>query len=841
MSNRYMLYRHLCWLILMAMSWFPAVAQNNVQLLNEASFLSETAVNDASGRLSTELPGRDVRISYVTNFVTVRDRYLEYTDEPLDDFLQMPNPAGFTPPSQADREAAVNTAIHHAITSTTSVANTIHIIYAVAISLNASGEEEYEVRKFFQFGSSVPKRDKKIVEQIIPDPELLAAGDISGNDIYLADYVEELIAALTDPNYVINGTIAYEGDNYYDGDTIFYFHLPDEIIETQLAQLQEVDILINQNYPVSNLSWFEAEQIPGAGPIITSTSQGRANLSIKHNHFGGLAKLVATYGGETSTVWFYPVNPQLDLGIYEDYVMESHEDISINLEMKNNKTYFNFHPSLKLQTDVLTAYGSISSYMWSLGPNDYNILEWSRLEDQCDYVDLRFHLIRGNQTIITRTKRIQIKCPIKILGLRAMSHDSETGTINTDRIALGGFDGDYPGGRNDTLFIVSNDNDLSRKIRYEIVWEGGPPQPEDYWGESGNAGATGVEPIWYFGSPGLNLWDVSPEPATTYHREGEFSVLYNSSAFPGAWVFNPDVGDVDENHYEAGVRAFREFENSQIVAQEHQKVNIAFVRDSRFDRTRDLGSLGTIILNGEEVISESPTFFQFLSVIFAAKNDIESFMDDIGLGGTYLDQFLDEFEPGTSIEESYFQKEDESSRHYLNVIEKAYKASLNKEFGPYPVPSLGVDLWIGRLGIFWGAELGLYYLEEKALEKYYFANEYQQTGLTYEHGFNGGISLQGGFTTNEEYEGVFQVTALGSASASVELKCKDNFSPSGYESTTYELHIMPIVLGINLVLTLGSQDSGYNWDVFNETYSWHLSDKMEFVIGEGTNGCFGTQ
>lgn len=80
---------------------------------------------------------------------------------------------------------------------------------------------------------------------------------------------------------------------------------------------------------------------------------------------------------------------------------------------------------------------------------------------------------------------------------------------------------------------------------------------------------------------------------------------------------------------------------------------------------------------------------------------------------------------------------------------------------------------------------------------------------------------------------------LGGVSASLELKCKDNYDASGYENTTMELHIMPLVFNINLVLTLGSQESGYNWDIFNETYSWHLSDKMEFPLMTHTNGCFG--
>lgn len=532
-------------------------AQNNVRLLNGATFIGESTASAADNRLATELPNHDVRISYVASFVEIQDRFKDYEENDLLPFSQIPYLGGFTPATQAEKDAAVNAGIHHAITTLPSPSeSTIHIIYAVSVSLNAQGEEEFSSRKFFKFGNEVDRRSEKIVEQIKPDPELAAAGVVSGNDSYLTDYVDELILALNDPNYVINGSIEYNGAPYFDGDTIFYFHPTDEIVETEVAGLQELKLLINQDYPVTPVNWVETEQVSGAGTLFASNSGGTANIKIKADHFTGIAKFTGTYGVNTTTVWYYPINPVLDLGAYEDYVMESHEDISVQLYMYNNQEQFREHPGVVLKTDVFTAYGSVASEMFSINASDYNVMDWSRLSDQCDYVDLRYHITRKGTTVLTRTKRIGIKCPFDIddLSITAV-YDT---TSSSTRTAFSG----------DTLFIVSKENGLTRDVNYNLQWDGQVPVNDAYWVK--NPTTIGDEPVWYFASP-TGFPSGEAPPLSSYFKKNDFDIQYKSHFFPGVGWINVDVGETNINYFKAGVRAF----------DQNREVTIGFLRENK--------------------------------------------------------------------------------------------------------------------------------------------------------------------------------------------------------------------------------------------------------------------
>ncbi|MEL7160892.1 MAG: hypothetical protein AAFN92_09040, partial [Bacteroidota bacterium] len=682
MSDRYTSWPTTFLLLFWLLSASFLAGQDNVRLLNGASFISESAVSSAASRLATELPNRDVRISYVANFVTVQDRYREYSEKELMDFAQSPNTDGFQPPTQADREAAVNDAIHYALTEVVDSENTIHIIYAVSVSLDEQAQEQFEVRKFFSFGDQVPRRDEQIVEQILPSPELLAAGAVADNDVYLRDYVEELIAALSDPGYVVNGTVEYKGDWYYDGDTIFYFYVPDEIVSTEVPGFRTVRLLTNDNYPVDPVNWVEVGEISAAGPIIANTSGGTANLKIKAEHFAGIAQLEGRFGTKTTSVWFYPVN--VDIELSNEDVVETHTLEPITVTLTNNGYEWIDHPSLTLQISLAdpiydpgdpNAMGIFRSIRFAPGEKAEYIWEWD--EEVCDkirYIGSAQKAISGTEDVAVIQRLV--KCPIEL------SLSAETTHLNDEGGPLRSVTGD-------TLYVVHEDWFNERDVKFKLVPD---VLPLYYWNHGD--GEEDDEPQWE-GKWNGNTTSTDNYPQFTADLDAQLN--FGSNYFPNK---NPTFAeDVVLTLVEQLLK------NPQLVAEfgEPDFANHSLWSKEKHYQTINAKAFGedheaTVAFLHSNKQAVKIGFPGLTSKLVSGIKKFKKFSDKVQSYTAFGADSLFSFSLSISEKVEFYNKEDKNSPDYFNEnkldfsLGGGFAVKLDKIFIPgltYHVPGLG--------------------------------------------------------------------------------------------------------------------------------------------------------
>ncbi len=260
-------------------------------------------------RLTTELPNHEVHISYVVSFAGVPDSYRVYTDAGLLPFAEIPySDRDYAPLSEAEQRRALNAAIHQAVGGVGASDAAIHIVYASVVSMGEGEGWSLSSRKYLHFGSGVSRLDQMKVRQIVPAPELEIAAPVSQNDTYLAAYVDELIAALKDPDYVVTGMIRYKGELYADGDTIYYFPTSNQTIANPMAGREWLELLINPRYPAAWTDWQEVGTSPA---LIEEKTATDAFLRLQPEHFQGVHTLQARYDEKIATVCFYPINLQV--------------------------------------------------------------------------------------------------------------------------------------------------------------------------------------------------------------------------------------------------------------------------------------------------------------------------------------------------------------------------------------------------------------------------------------------------------------------------------------------------------------------------------------------------
>lgn len=536
---------------LMVLCAGPLLAQvDAVRLLNGGGYLSESAIDAASRRLSTELPNHELRISYATNYARLTDRYVVYDSSRLLPFGAIPNPAaGLAATSEEEMKMGLRTGIHHALTTAPGGDGVIHIVYATMVGLDSAGQEVVRTWKYFHFGPAVSRLDKLKVKQIKPSPELEVLSGAAQNDAYLAAYVDELIGALNDPDYAINGTIRYRNELYADGDTIYYFPANAATIRGPLPDREALELRINARYPVSPAGW----QPGAAAQTLVEEESGRwLYLRLYPQHFQDIYALRAVYGNQSATVYFYPVNLQIYVEPDTLKYLEPHAAVQEHaISAYNNGNPFGSHPGLAIRTRIACEDGAVLAAE-ALAPPPFGA---DRLIFGIDALGLRpaqgrqytiiMELLNGaGQAVCTRRRELGVKWPFDLRELLVTPSDN-AGEWKRERqvSSLSG----------DTLYIVSSNNDLTRDIGFRLNWAGGErPGVDDYWNSPG-PGAAGPEPVFSFGNSGQIAM-----PSLTKRRQGPFSVSYGPAFFPGAGVFSIDAGAPDIDYYRAKVRAFGE-------------------------------------------------------------------------------------------------------------------------------------------------------------------------------------------------------------------------------------------------------------------------------------------
>lgn len=546
--------RRLAFALFLAILNMACLAQNNVRLLNGSAFISEITASAADERLALELPNHDVRISYVTGFIGVQDRYEVYQSNELIPFSQIPHPGGIVPATQAQKDAAVNAGIHHAITTLSGGSEaTIHIIYAVSVSLNTQGEEEFSSRKFFKFGSAVDRRSEAIVKQVKPDPELAAAGIVSGNDTYLTDYVDELIEALKDEDYVIDGTFQYGDDIFFDGDTIVLDYSRNTPYMTNSLPPQKTIQFKVRNAPGASYVWTESPPESGGydQQIIASANGETATLKAIPYHFTTYKTITAKINNElVSSVVIIPVNIQI--GINPTF-LEGISGEEVDIQIVNNIVGFGNRGSYTLKVSFQDDPDSDVTIPYSMSPETTWIPSLP-----CSQKTFSVDLVDGNAKVLASSspQTLRVKCPFDLDGIRISGTNNKNAYSSQIELVEGRVIEDE-----ETLYMVAGpDIADARVVQIESLWDG--PRPEyneddllnDYWTE----GLTD-EPKWTLATSG----NGNPaQPTRQQKGDGKFFATYYNQHFPQSLI---DPGQTTINYEDVSIEAFGETKSAKLA------------------------------------------------------------------------------------------------------------------------------------------------------------------------------------------------------------------------------------------------------------------------------------
>ena len=824
-------------LLIWAMTLVPGrvVGQSNhIRLLNGAAYVDQNTVSTNAGRLATELPGEDIRITYVTNYVGASNRYEEYTSQTLPNFALVPYGAA-TPLTAAEQDAALNDAIHHAMTTAQGVSgNTIHIIYATVSSLNRQGHADVKTRKYIDYGPNVKPRTKQIVKQIKPDEEVDPEAGTPDNVQPVSDYVDEIIDAINDPNYVINGSVRYDNEIYFSGDTLYYFHRPNELITGTVSGQQQLELLENTKYPIQQKSWLERTNVPGAGPMLVGNgTSGVANLRLRAEHFNGDAELQVRYDGEVGIFYFMPVNLRMEL--QDSSAVESRTPISNRVTLTNNGNPFNQYGGFTMKISAYkenTSTGNLTSPIinttFADGSLPTELIPYP--SNACGQVRFEGKLYFGsNQALIRRRFDQRVKCPFDLEGLRIVAQNTGERSQNNDRVGYSyrdtRTDSFFPG---DTLYLVSYPDSMTRHVTVRTNYFDRQPGVDDFWGpESSDPATAGVEGDWDFGSSSMTGLSVD---LSDYHHRTNFDVEFTAAAYaperPGTFIrdgltqsYNPynsnamDHGEVDIQTYPFSLSAF----------DANTTAYVSLIRRHRTEAVFQPHIMANIGSN-DPIWTDAPAFAYVATALSSFQAQLDNFLSAVADGPTKA-AWLAKFRPVLGYKTTYDQLEQRDDKGYFNVREKEYEIALDYNFDEYAIPGLSRGLWLGTFGVFVKPGFKVGFKNQLNDRRPYDGGNWQltQTTLTGGGGLNGTISV--GFKMDDQYQGQFAIDAFGSLTVGFSLEMTsttNNLNPTAPKTVTVDGVLDPGTLTGRLVLTFGNRGSAYNWTAVDQTYTWTI-------------------
>lgn len=346
---------------------------------------------------------------------------------------------------------------------------------------------------------------------------------------------------------------------------------------------------------------------------------------------------------------------------------------------------------------------------------------------------------------------------------------------------------------------MSKNNDLNRDIKFELDWAAESPIPIDYWDYS-PPGIVGDEPVYYFGAAnyfGVDAYASSIEqPPLADRRTGPITVEYDSPFFPGVGIFNPDVGDLDINTYNAGVRVF----------DQNEEVKIAFLRENR--RTQELTMPNWLVGVENLVNNHFNTAFTKLEAILPIPLDIDASIETTANWTTFLTEHDNSY--------AYVENKEES-------IGGSFGFNGNVTWDLTPGPWITIGPYVNV-----GVSVGLAY--EYAEKRVHNEPIFTPDGHTVEMPFTGEIALGAIVALNlhdQDTTGIsFVVDVNGAFPVELKPKLQQNIQ-LGASCFIVEANLGPASL--NISVNVGAQ---FNWgdldvdlDVFNYNWSYPITDK----------------
>ncbi len=390
-------------------------------------------------------------------------------------------------------------------------------------------------------------------------------------------------------------------------------------------------------------------------------------------------------------------------------------------------------------------------------------------------------------------KQLNIRCPFDLKEISATSYDNED-QLSPARVAKTG----------DTLYIVSSNNDITRKVKYQLRWNGATPHQIDFWRRG--EGTDDDEPVLYkapaFGSAfypgnlilgGQSLYD------------GEADYLHDGSFFPGAGWVNLDVGETDIDYQNLCASAFDD------VA----CVELAFLRENR--RTQAL-TMPNWLVGVQQFINN-----KFKGCFDKIKEKLPSLPLEV------------EANIETTLEETTFLTEDEGTRYYAINRERTAGASIG--FSARATMDIAAEIpWL-TIGPFVEVSIAVVPAYEYAEKKLFFENEYEPLTRTFESPLTGEIALGAIIALNLHGQDTTGISLSASAWGAfpVEMKPKLRYDIG---SDTYcgllEFNAGPASLNISVGVS-----AQFNWgdfdidmDIFSYSWNYPITDKYFNKLGE---------
>lgn len=756
----------------------PLRGQLPVRLINGGDYLGPAAVEAAANRLASELPNYDLRISYVLNFMPIADRYTVYDSTRLLPFTGIPNPGtGFSTPSAAEKKAAFNTAIHHALSTVPAAGNAIHIVYATVVNLNADGQEEIATKKYIHFGPAISRLDRMKVKQVVPRPDLEVLSGQLQNDRYLAAYVDELIAVLSDPDYPVTGTIRYQGQLYFHGDTVFMNYQQEGVVQAWVEHIRPLSFRAKNAAAVSPVTWTEGPINPGYYQNILQANQGlEVNIRPHSTHFPRFTRITAHYGSsDSTTLYVMPINLQ---PICTPSILETHTEQPIHIEVHNNHLPFTLRGSGLLGIVPQVANAPVSSV--PLPPTAAPTLDWNR-NGACGPISFWVYFASPQPEVGTLAEtraRVRVRCPKDLNAL-----------VATTTFAEDGLNGQYKRATTaqaDTLYLVKFNNGSNRRVKFDLDTDG---DENDYWDYG--PGQADDDPKWASSVHGSNIPNKNGQ---------EDIVLYFDHSFP-TWQSGINVEEVD-------VEAFGQ----------QRKVYLAFLQENRrviaFDH-----ALAKFLREWLK-----PNLERLTDVVKRYVN--EEFSADISIGNT-----ITTFNAEEEREPYYLHKRETSlsGRLFLETGDMHFTAPQYPV--PFPVsgtipPTASQDNWLIKWGPFFKFEVGISAGYELGEQKPFFESSYTLASHTGELVLDGGVTA--GFLLDSHEENLRYVAIEASAHLSypVELKSKLEFDIGDRAlNLVGEFNSGPLYGNLHAKITLAPRSS-FKFDVANLTYSYSLTNKV---------------
>ena len=842
-------------LCLLALHLLPSqnlAAQNVIRQLNGMDLFSTAGVTAAEGQLTgaTSNPdGYDVRFSFVTNYVTVTDRYQTYDANTIPDFALIPYPGGLTPATTAQQNQAIETAFQHAeITLTGQTPNTIHVMYAVAVSLNADGSEAIRLHKYVHVGAGVGIRERMIAENITPTPELDPRWGTPTADPWLLTYSTRLITALNDPNYVVTGSALYAGEVYYPGDTLYYFHepaTPNTVVAGTIPGAEQVVLQVNTQDNVTGVGWTAGTNA-GTRSLLGPGAGATAGLRVHESHFAGTSGLVATYGGRTGDYYFRPVN--LIIALDQAGPIEKRANVGPTTAwLTNNGLPFGDLGPLELEIRVR---GDAS-----VNQNNYATKENRRFtgtqdprlayawgNDICFKADFVGKVFWDGTLQLQRTIDIPVKCSYDIPELRVTAYDT-SGNLLLRRMAIGSDT------ESDTLFVVSPEAEVTftasvaggvtgvgsvratntldpthpPEIEVYNYYPGYTPQADDFWGvQSSDPEVSGVEPYYNFGPP-ANIQDLHPR---NYHRVPPAEVTYKPVVWPGDWNYDPALDQVPTTVYQINSGAFESY----------NELYVAFVRRKKFEQTITYASVQDVVANANQ-LNDAGNFMKAATSLIVVKNTLSSVIaafDSQASSNTDLANDIAAFDAEVTTKITYDQEEDPNSHHFFHTREREHKLTLKGDIKFEPgTPPLKVDFRnVARYGPkITITPFGSYFEKINARHPEYSSNYAKQS-----HTSGGSIGVDFEVKMEASLDSVTfpNLRLIGSVGvkAGVELEFQSTTPINGPSNTALTLKFPALQATGRLQMVYRNNGSAnpYTWTLLDVNVTYNITNPVDYPI-----------